>query len=75
MARRERRAWTRQWTPRGRRHRWLAPISERTKRLMRWAVTEGGESVADVARGYGISYHHAWKIVRGWRRPCLRAAA
>ena len=50
------------WRPRGGHHRWRDPISERTKRMIRGAVAEG-ESLAEVARGYGISYDSACRIM------------
>lgn len=62
---RDRRAYMARWTPRGTGRR----LSDTTRRLIREAVLECGASVADMARAFGVSYGHAWKIAHGWRRP------
>lgn len=75
-----RRAYMRAWAPKGKRERlghrgregrrgWdAAPkISDRTVALIRSAVLLG-ESVADLARAWGISYGYTWALARGRRR-------
>jgi hypothetical protein len=47
---------------------WVAELSEARVRQIRWAVIESGETIADTARAFGVSYGYAWAIVRRRRR-------
>lgn len=71
---RDRREYNRSWAPKGRRPglRDRRRLTETARCTMRYLVEEQGETVAFVARVFGVSYGHAWKVVRRWKRKEAR---
>ena len=47
---------------------WIPELSELRVRQIRWAVIESGETIADTARAFSVSYGYAWALVRRRRR-------
>ena len=59
----QRRPYNTMWRP----HGTGRSIQARTKRMIALASIEG-ETIADLARAYAVSYSHCWKIARTWKQ-------